>query len=71
MNNGNGLSADQRSFLKVDDAATATDYNSYSWFKIAEQGLDNSSGKWAVDTMIAGTSSGVGWWDFTVPSCGK
>ncbi|TVY55268.1 putative endo-beta-1,4-glucanase D [Lachnellula cervina] len=54
---------------KVDDAATATDYNSYSWFKIAEQGLDNSSGKWAVDTMIAGTSSGVGWWDFTVPSC--
>lgn len=57
--------------MKVDDAATATDYNSYSWFKIAEQGLDNSSGKWAVDTMIAGTSSGVGWWDFTVPSCGK
>ncbi|TVY45984.1 putative endo-beta-1,4-glucanase D [Lachnellula subtilissima] len=54
---------------KVDDAATARDYNSYSWFKIAEQGLDNSSGKWAVDTMIAGTSSGVGWWDFTVPSC--
>ncbi|KAF4624386.1 hypothetical protein G7Y89_g13785 [Cudoniella acicularis] len=50
---------------KVSSAASATDYNSYSWFKIAEEGLDNSSGKWAVDTMIANK----GWWDFTMPSC--
>ncbi|KAH6669340.1 glycoside hydrolase [Halenospora varia] len=48
---------------KVSNAATATDYNSYQWFKIAEEGLNN--GKWAVDTMI----SKQGWWDFTMPSC--
>jgi lytic cellulose monooxygenase (C1-hydroxylating) len=54
---------------KVDNAATARDYNTYERFKIADQGLDTTTGKWAVDTMIAGTSDGIGWWDFTVPSC--
>lgn len=54
---------------KVADASNAKDYNNYQWFKIAEQGLDTSSGKWAVDSMIAGTSSGKGWWDFTMPTC--
>ncbi|RDL33174.1 Endoglucanase II [Venustampulla echinocandica] len=50
---------------KVDNAGTASAYNSYSWFKIAEEGLNTGSGKWAVDTMIGNQ----GWWDFTMPSC--
>ncbi|EPE24460.1 endoglucanase II [Glarea lozoyensis ATCC 20868] len=50
---------------KVDDAATASNYNALSWFKIAEEGLNTQTGKWAVDTMIAGQ----GWWEFTMPTC--
>lgn len=48
---------------KVDNAATAQP-NGLRWFKVAEDGLD-SSGKWAVDRLIA---SG-GWMDFTMPTC--
>jgi len=48
---------------KVSNAATSGT-SGLSWFKIAEDGLD-SSGKWAVDRMIAGS----GWNYFTLPSC--
>jgi cellulase len=49
---------------KVDDAATA-DWTGLSWFKIAEEGLNTITGKWGVDSMIAG----AGWWNFTMPEC--
>jgi len=48
----------------VTDAATASGAG-LQWFKIAEEGLNTSTGKWGVDTMIAG----AGWWSFTVPAC--
>jgi len=49
---------------KVDDAATA-DTTGLAWFKIAEEGLNTVTGKWGVDSMIAG----AGWWNFTMPAC--
>ncbi|KUJ24121.1 glycoside hydrolase [Mollisia scopiformis] len=49
---------------KVDNAGTAS-WTGLEWFKIAEEGLDITTGKWGVDTMIAGN----GWWSFTMPSC--
>jgi len=48
----------------VTNAATA-DWTGVSWFKIAEEGLDTTTGKWGVDSMIAG----AGWWNFTMPAC--
>ena len=36
---------------KVDDAASA-DGSGLSWFKVAEEGLDTSTGKWAVDSTL-------------------
>ncbi|KAG9232414.1 glycoside hydrolase [Amylocarpus encephaloides] len=50
---------------KVDNAGTASNYNALSWFKVAEEGLNTQTSKWAVDSMI----QGQGWWDFTMPSC--
>ncbi|TVY81198.1 putative endo-beta-1,4-glucanase D [Lachnellula suecica] len=50
---------------KVANAASATDYNNYQWFKVAEEGLNTATGTWGVDTMIAGN----GWWNFTMPTC--
>ncbi|KAH8596593.1 family 61 glycosyl hydrolase [Bisporella sp. PMI_857] len=49
---------------KVDSAAIAQPQG-LNWFKVAQEGLNNGNGKWAVDTMIAGG----GWWSFTLPSC--
>ncbi|KAN0093827.1 lytic polysaccharide monooxygenase [Hyaloscypha variabilis] len=48
----------------VDDASTAA-WTGVDWFKVAEEGLDTTTGLWAVDLMIAGN----GWWNFTMPSC--
>ena len=48
---------------KVNDAATA-DAKGLKWFKISEDGLDNS-GQWGVDRMIAN----AGWQYFTMPTC--
>jgi len=48
----------------VTDAATA-DWTGLNWFKIAEEGLNTVTGKWGVDSMIAG----AGWWNFTMPAC--
>lgn len=36
---------------KVDDAAT-NDGSGLSWFKVAEEGLDTSTGKWGVDSKF-------------------
>ncbi|EWC47519.1 hypothetical protein DRE_00487 [Drechslerella stenobrocha 248] len=49
---------------KVDNAGT-TPSTGLKWFKVAEEGLNTGSKKWAVDTMIDGN----GWWYFTMPSC--
>jgi len=49
---------------KVNNAAT-DGFTGLKWFKVASEGLDTSSGKWAVDTMI----SGGGWWYFNLPTC--
>lgn len=49
---------------KVDNAASAGT-SGLKWFKVAEDGLDNASGTWAVDKMI----SNQGWHYFTMPTC--
>ncbi|KAK6525112.1 hypothetical protein TWF694_005260 [Orbilia ellipsospora] len=49
---------------KVDNAAT-TPSTGLKWFKVAEEGFNTATVKWAVDTLIAGG----GWWYFTMPSC--
>jgi cellulase len=49
---------------KVDNAASAS-HSGQKWFKIAEDNLDTSTGKWGVDRMI----ENGGWSYFTVPSC--
>ncbi|RPA86378.1 hypothetical protein BJ508DRAFT_204354 [Ascobolus immersus RN42] len=49
---------------KVDNAAT-TGTTGLKWFKISEEGLNTSTGKWAVDNMIAND----GWNYFTMPTC--
>ncbi|EAU87430.2 endoglucanase II [Coprinopsis cinerea okayama7 len=49
---------------KVDNAATAN-ARGLRWFKIAEDGLDTSTGQWGVDRMIANN----GWQYFTMPTC--
>lgn len=56
-------------WLKVDNAVTAKDFNSYDWFKVAEEGFNTTSETWAVDRLLAGDASGVGWWSFIMPSC--
>ena len=48
----------------MDNAATAS-WTGVSWFKVAEEGLNTVTGKWGVDSMIAG----AGWWNFTMPAC--
>ncbi|KAG7294175.1 hypothetical protein NEMBOFW57_004245 [Staphylotrichum longicolle] len=49
---------------RVDNAATASP-NGLRWFKISEEGLDTSTGRWAVDSMIA-----AGGWSYaTIPRC--
>lgn len=49
---------------KVSNAAS-TSSSGLQWFKIAQDGLDTSTGLWGVDRMI----SGGGWHYFTLPSC--
>ncbi|KAF8865395.1 glycoside hydrolase family 61 protein [Acephala macrosclerotiorum] len=50
---------------KVGNAGTAS-WTGLNWFKVTtEEGFDTTTGKWGVDTMIAGN----GWWSFTMPSC--
>jgi len=49
---------------KVTDASIDTGAG-LKWFKVAEEGLDTTTGKWGVDSMIAG----AGWWNFTMPTC--
>jgi len=48
---------------KVDNAATA-DPNGLKWFKIQEEGKDQS-GTWAVDKLY----NKQGWYTFTLPKC--
>jgi hypothetical protein len=48
----------------VSNAASASP-SGLKWFKVAEDGLDQSAGTWGVDRMIANG----GWVDFTLPSC--
>jgi cellulase len=50
---------------KVDSAANVGNPGSLSWFKVAEDSLDVSTGKWAVDKMV----SQNGWSYFTMPTC--
>lgn len=38
---------------KVSNAGTSG-FSGLQWFKVASEGLDTNSGKWAVDTMISG-----------------
>ncbi|KAF3937115.1 Endoglucanase-4 [Dactylella cylindrospora] len=49
---------------KVDNAAT-TSSTGLKWFKVAHEGFNTATKKWAVDTMI----DAKGWWYFTLPSC--
>ncbi|PPR08307.1 hypothetical protein CVT24_000766 [Panaeolus cyanescens] len=49
---------------KVDDAVS-TGTNGLKWFKIAEDGLDTSTGQWGVDRMI----QNGGWQYFNMPTC--
>lgn len=49
---------------RVDDAATA-DQAGLEWFKIHQDGFDNTQNIWGVDTMIANN----GWSYATVPEC--
>ena len=49
---------------KVDDA-TSLSVTGLKWFKIAEEGLDKATGKWAVDKLIANN----GRWDIKIPDC--
>ncbi|KAK6330089.1 hypothetical protein TWF718_003517 [Orbilia javanica] len=49
---------------KVDNAAT-TASTGLKWFKVAHEGFNTGTKKWAVDTMI----DNKGWWEFTLPSC--
>jgi cellulase len=49
---------------RVSNAGT-DGFTGLKWFKVAHEGLDTNTGKWAVDTMI----SGAGWWYFNMPSC--
>ncbi|KAJ9652596.1 hypothetical protein H2198_008165 [Neophaeococcomyces mojaviensis] len=48
---------------KVSDAST-NDGSGLAWFKVAEEGLDTSTGTWGVDTLI----SNAGLWSFTMPN---
>jgi len=54
----------QAYLAKVDNAAT-TGTTGLQWFKIASDGLDNTSGTWGVDNMLANN----GWSYFTMPTC--
>lgn len=49
---------------KVNNAAT-TPSTGLKWFKVAHEGFNTATKKWAVDTMI----DAKGWWYFTLPSC--
>ncbi|KAF3800410.1 Endoglucanase-4 [Colletotrichum gloeosporioides] len=46
-------------------SASSTGITGLNWFKVAEDNLDTSSGKWAVDKMI----SNNGWSYFNLPQC--
>ena len=46
-------------------SATQTTVTGLQWFKIYQDGYDPSTGKWAVDTLIANK----GKVSFTIPSC--
>ncbi|KAF5341231.1 hypothetical protein D9611_006167 [Ephemerocybe angulata] len=52
-------------YLAKVPSATTADGRGLKWFKIAEDGLDTSSGTWGVDRMI---NSG-GWQYFEMPTC--
>ncbi|KAF3316885.1 hypothetical protein TWF173_000889 [Orbilia oligospora] len=49
---------------KVDNAAT-TPSTGLKWFKVAHEGFNTATKKWAVDTMI----DAKGWWYFNLPTC--
>ena len=49
---------------KVDDA-TSLSVTGLRWFKIQEEGYNPSTGKWAVDNLIAND----GKYSFAIPSC--
>ncbi|TFK65372.1 hypothetical protein BDN72DRAFT_203656 [Pluteus cervinus] len=49
---------------KVDDAAAA-EPTGLDWFKVGQEGLNTTTGKWGVDTVI----ENEGWWYFTMPAC--
>jgi cellulase len=49
---------------KVSNAAT-TGTSGLSWFKVAEEGFNTGTRKWAVDTLL----SNGGWWYFNMPNC--
>ncbi|KAF7789077.1 hypothetical protein EIP86_000010 [Pleurotus ostreatoroseus] len=53
------------SYLAKVPSATQTDVTGLQWFKIYQDGYDPSTGKWAVDTLIANK----GKVSFTIPSC--
>ncbi|KAF3901330.1 Endoglucanase-4 [Dactylellina cionopaga] len=49
---------------KVGNAAS-TPSTGLKWVKVAHEGFNTATKKWAVDTMI----DGKGWWYFTLPTC--
>ncbi|EPS45974.1 hypothetical protein H072_29 [Dactylellina haptotyla CBS 200.50] len=49
---------------KVDNAAT-TPKTGLKWFKVAHEGFNTATKKWAVDTLI----DAKGFWTFTLPKC--
>lgn len=54
----------QAYLAKVDNAATANGASA-KWTKIASEGLNTQTGRWAVDDLI----SNAGWWNFNLPTC--
>ncbi|KAL5519510.1 hypothetical protein ACEPAH_1193 [Sanghuangporus vaninii] len=53
------------SYLAQIPDATQSDVSGLKWFKIYEDGLDTSSGQWAVDKLIANEGKAT----FNLPSC--
>ncbi|KAK6514708.1 hypothetical protein TWF281_004905 [Arthrobotrys megalospora] len=49
---------------KVNNVAT-TPSTGLKWFKVAHEGFNTATKKWAVDTMI----DAKGWWYFNLPTC--
>jgi hypothetical protein len=52
-------------YMAAIDSALDMTVTGLKWFKIYEDGYNPSTGKWAVDTMIANKGKVT----FTVPSC--